>query len=74
MERPEGGLGLQQLTRGLLREVRSRGRTVGSIAEADRRAAEVSTCLSGLCTEAAVVAGDVGRLALAGSEVEQWAG
>jgi hypothetical protein len=45
----------------LFREVRSRGRTVGSKAETDRRAAGVSTCLSGLCTEAPVLAGDVGR-------------
>ena len=33
--------------------------------ETDRRAAGASTCLSGLCTQAALVAGDMGRQGLA---------
>jgi hypothetical protein len=37
----------------------------GSNTEANSRAAAASTCLSGLCTEAAVLAGDVGRQGLA---------
>jgi hypothetical protein len=64
LERPGGDLGASAIDTTLLREVRSRGRTVRSKAETDRRAAGVSTCLSGLCTEAAVVAGDLGRQGL----------
>ena len=52
----------------LLRAVRFRGRTVGS---KDRRAAGVSTGLSGLCTEAAALEGDVGRRALARSGIQR---
>jgi hypothetical protein len=70
---PRGGPGASAIDTKLLTEVRSRRRTVGSKAETDRRAAEASTCLSGLCAEAAALAGDVGRQGLAQSQTSRLA-
>jgi hypothetical protein len=57
-ETPTGRPGASATDTKLVREVRSRGRTVGSKAETDRAATGVPICLSGLSTEAAVLAGD----------------
>ena len=64
LERPEGGLGLQQLTRSWSERFGLGAAQFVLKLKQTARQRESQPYLSGLCTEAAVLAGDVGRQGL----------